>query len=116
MTAKFFRDKHNIQTCTAPTDGINSVFEENVVLTVSAYISASGTAIAQPGRATGFYAQVPGCFAGITPSGSTIPTGFSNHWFIAQAGNPNNHLMAYSKETISALSACGKWIPTSYSR
>jgi hypothetical protein len=112
MTNTFFRDKHNRQKFTAPVSGINSVFEEPIVPSVSAYVSASGTAIAQPGRATGMLAYVPGFSAEIIPPGSVTATGFSNHFFIADVGNPSAHLMAYPEETVQERLKSSAWIPT----
>jgi hypothetical protein len=112
MTDTFFRDKHNKQKFTEPVSGINSVFEEGIVSYVSGYISASGTAMAQPGRATGWLAYVPGFSAEIIPPGSLTATGYSHYFFIAQAGIPSAHLIAYPEETVQGRLKSSAWIPT----
>ena len=109
----FFRNKHNILLHTAPATNDNSVFQGQIVPYVSAYISASGTAITQPGRLSGRYAQVPSYSAGIVPSGSITPTGYSNHFYIALVGTSDAHLMAYPGETVSSRFSFGEWIPES---
>jgi hypothetical protein len=112
MTNTFFRDKHNKAKFTAPIIGTNSVFDEKIVPSVSAYISASGTAIIQPGRAPGMLAYVPGFSAETIPPGSTTATGYTNWCFIAQAGIPGAHLMAYPEETVQARFNSSAWIPS----
>jgi hypothetical protein len=112
MTNTFFRDKHNKQKFTAPVSGINSVFEEQIVSSVSAYISANGTAIIQPGRSPGRLARVPGFSAEMIPPGSLTATGYSSDFFIARAGTPSAHLMAYPEETVQERFKSSAWIPT----
>jgi hypothetical protein len=108
----FFRDKHNLQKSTAPANHTNSVFPAHIVPDVSAYVTASGFNVAQPGSATGRLAYVLSYSAEIRPSGSTTATGYSHLFFIAKVGRPDAHLMAYPVATIWKRYASKRMIPT----
>ena len=112
MTNTFFRDKHNREKFTAPVNGVNSVFEEQIVPSVSAFISASGTAIIQSGRAPGMLAYVSGFSAEMILPGSTTATGYTHYFFIAKVDALDPHLMAYAEETLQARLKSSAWIPT----
>jgi hypothetical protein len=110
----FIRSKHDINQYTAADTNRNSVATRDVWEAASAACYSKGIAIVQSRRSLGMLVRDQRYSAGITPPGSTLPTGWSHWFFVAQVETPSAHIMSYPFEHVSQKLYVGEWMPTEW--
>lgn len=104
-------DKHNIHKLSATARNQNSVYDPGIASPLSAFLSASASAVLQSGRYSALLAKVP-FSGGIIPSSGTFPTGWSDNAVMLLPGHPSAHIAFYPDEDISGFWATNYWIIT----
>ena len=83
---KFLKDIHNLDLASAPSNKpVNSLIAPSLVPSISANAYSNPTAVVAPNKPTGLYVYEFEGVAAMVPSGTTTPTGYSHHFYIAKA-------------------------------